>query len=52
MLDFLLTNIDQIIEAIAYVIAGASIIVKLTPATWDDNIVSTIAKFVALNKAK
>lgn len=50
MFEFLSTNFKDLLEAAAYIIAGASVIVKLTPAKWDDSIVATLAKFLALNK--
>jgi hypothetical protein len=47
-------NWGQVATFIAYVIAGASIIVKLTPTTKDDTIlekiVAFLGKYIALNK--
>lgn len=47
-------NLGSITEAIAYIIAGASVIVKMTPTLKDDNalkgIVKFIGKFLALDK--
>ena len=47
-------NLGNIAEVIAYLIAGASIIVKLTPTIKDDNILKGIVKFlgkyIALDK--
>jgi hypothetical protein len=47
-------NWQSIASVIAYLIAGASIIVKLTPTLKDDNILLGIIKFlgkwIALNK--
>ena len=47
-------NWTKITEVIAYVIAIASIIVKLTPTLKDDNIllgvVKFLGKYIALNK--
>jgi len=46
-------NIGDIINIIAYIIAGASIIVKLTPSTKDDailgKIIAFLSKYIALN---
>lgn len=39
-------NLGNITEVIAYVIAGASIIVKMTPTLKDDNILKGIVKFI------
>jgi len=39
-------NIGNITEVIAYIIAAASIIVKLTPTVKDDNILKGIIKFI------
>ena len=47
-------NKDQIINIIAYAVAIASIIVKLTPTLRDDNfllpIVKFLGKYIALDK--
>ena len=47
-------NISNITEVIAYLIAGASIIVKMTPTLKDDNVLKGIVKFlgkyIALDK--
>ena len=47
-------NLPEILEAIAYLVAGASIIIKLTPTLKDDNwfkpIVKFIGKYIALDK--
>ena len=47
-------NFGEVAEAIAYIIAGATIIVKLTPTLKDDAYLKTVVKFVgkyiALNK--
>jgi SepF-like predicted cell division protein (DUF552 family) len=44
----------DIANAIAYIIAGASVIVKVTPTLRDDNIllgvIKFLSKYVALNK--
>ena len=49
-----ISNIGDITEAIACLIAGASIIIKLTPTLQDDNywkpIVKFIGKYIALDK--
>lgn len=39
-------NLGDIATAIAYIIAGATIIVKLTPTLADDNILLPIVKFI------
>jgi len=38
----------EILNIVAYVISGASIIVKLTPTPKDDEILGTAIKFLAL----
>ena len=47
-------NWDSIAKVVAYVIAGATVIVKLTPTLRDDTILKTIVKFlgkyIALNR--
>jgi len=52
--NWLQTNWKDVLDAIAYIIAGASIIVRLTPTISDDailrKIVKFIGKFIALNK--
>lgn len=51
---WLQTNWTDITGVIAYVIAGASIIVKLTPTLADDDIlkgvIKFLGKFIALNR--
>ena len=46
--------IKSILDVVAYLIAGASIIVKLTPTLKDDDalkgIISFIGKYIALDK--
>ena len=46
-------NWADVAKTIAYIIAGASILVKLTPTPIDDNILKKIkdflSKFIALN---
>jgi len=48
------SNMGQIVTIISYIIAIASIIVKLTPTPKDDNalkaIVTFLSKYIALNK--
>ena len=39
-------NIGDITQVIAYIIAGASIIVKMTPTLKDDNVLKGIIKFL------
>jgi hypothetical protein len=54
LIEFVKDNWKQIADVIAYVIAGASIVVKLTPTKKDDGILDVVIKFVgkyiALNK--
>jgi len=38
---------DEIMTVIAYIIAAASVIVKLTPTLKDDNVLLPIVKFIA-----
>lgn len=47
---WLLENPQQVWLIIAQVIAVASVIVKVTPNSWDDNILSKILQFLALVK--
>lgn len=51
---WVIDNKETIINAVAYAIASASIIVKLTPTLKDDNvlkgIIKFLGKFVALDK--
>lgn len=48
------TNWTNIAQGIAYVIAAASIVVKLTPTLKDDNIllgiIKFLSKYIALNR--
>lgn len=45
----------DIANAVAYIIAGASVIVKITPTLKDDNfllgIIKFLGKYIALNKS-
>ena len=54
MIDYITTNWKNIIDIIAYLCLGASIIVKLTPTLKDDNfllpIIKFIGKYIALDK--
>ena len=54
MIDYIVTNWQDIAKVISSIIGVASIIVKLTPTLKDDNIllpiVKFIGKFIALNK--
>ena len=54
IIQFVLSSQKEILDALAYIIAGASVIVKLTPTLKDDNylkpIVRFIGKFLALDK--
>ena len=54
MIMFLVENKESIFDGIAYSIAAASIIVKLTPTLKDDNVLKGIVKFlgkyIALDK--
>lgn len=51
---FVTSNSKELLDALAYIIAGASLIVKVTPSLRDDNylkpIVKFIGKFLALDK--
>jgi len=40
------TNLGNITEVIAYIIAAASIIVKMTPTIKDDNVLKSVVKFI------
>ena len=44
--QLIIANIGNITEFVAYIIAAASIIVKLTPTLKDDNVLKNIVKFV------
>jgi len=52
--NWCVSNWSKIVEVIAYIIAIATVIVKLTPTQKDDNllqkIVDFIGKYIALNK--
>jgi len=52
--SWFIANWDSIVKVIAYIIAGATVIVKLTPTLKDDTILKTIVKFLgkymALNR--
>jgi len=54
IIQLVLANQKDILDALAYIIAGASVIVKLTPTLKDDNylkpVVRFIGKFLALDK--
>lgn len=54
LIQWFAVNGREVVEAVALVIAGASIIVKLTPTLSDDNalkgIVKFLGKWVALDK--
>lgn len=51
---WILTNKMDLINAVAYLIAAATIVVKLTPTLKDDNffkpIIKFIGKYIALDK--
>ena len=47
---WIVDNWQTILNAVAYIVAGASLLVKLTPSTWDDNIIAKILQFLALTK--
>ncbi len=52
-MDFIVNNYLEILNAIALIVAGASIIVKFTPTPKDDSVVNAILKVLeklALNK--
>ena len=54
IIEYVRTHLKDIADAAAYIIAGASIIVKLTPSKGDDKvldkIIKFVGKFIALNK--
>ena len=54
VIAFVKAHLTDITTAIAYIIAAATIVVKLTPTPKDDDVLGKIAKFVgkyiALNK--
>lgn len=51
---WVLANMKDIIDAIAYLVLGASVIIKLTPTLKDDNyfkpVIKFIGKYIALDK--
>ena len=52
-MEWFTTHSVEIINAIAYIVTGASIIVKLTPTTLDDAIIGkvmTVLRWLSLNK--
>ena len=54
LIAFFSSNSKELLDAVAYTIAAASLIVKLTPSLRDDNylkpLVKFIGKFLALDK--
>ncbi len=54
IVNWVKANWTDIANIIAYVVAGASVIVKLTPTLKDDtvlkNIIKFVGKYIALNK--
>lgn len=54
LISFVTSNSKELLDAIAYTIAAASLIVKITPTLKDDNylkpLVRFIGKFLALDK--
>lgn len=54
LISFVTSNSKELLDALAYIIATASLIVKLTPSLRDDNylkpLVKFIGKFLALDK--
>lgn len=54
VVDYVVSNVDNFITIIAYLVATASIIVKLTPTLKDDNalkgVIKFIGKYIALDK--
>ena len=54
LISFVTSNSKELLDAIAYIIAAASLIVKITPTLKDDNylkpLVRFIGKFLALDK--
>lgn len=51
-MEFILNNWQDLLDAVAYIVLGASVLVKLTPAKWDDTAVAYLMKYIALNKDK
>jgi len=53
VIEFIQEHWSEIAQAIAYIIAGATIIIKLTPTMKDDNWllpkIKFISKYIALN---
>ena len=51
---WIIANIGDITGAIAYLVLGASVIIKLTPTLKDDNyfkpVIKFIGKYIALDK--
>jgi hypothetical protein len=56
MLEWLTTKWDDVLTILAYIIAAASVIVRLTPTPKDDAFLKPlydwVNKYVALNKPK
>jgi len=54
VIEFIQAHWQDAVNVIAYIIAGASIVVKLTPTPKDDAVLAKIVKFlskyIALNK--
>jgi len=54
MINWIITNWSDITEVIAYAIAIASIVVKLTPTLKDDDffkpIIRFVGRYIALNR--
>ncbi len=53
MIQWIIENWAEVAKAIAYIIAGVSVIVKITPTPKDDTILKKIkdflSRFIALN---
>lgn len=50
MFVWIKTNWSILVEGIAYIVTGASILTKLTPSKADDIWIAQIMEFLALNK--
>jgi len=49
-MDYITKHWADIVAIVTGIVTVASIIVKLTPSTADDNVVSKIMQFLAMNK--
>lgn len=49
-MEWIINHGSEIWSVFASVVATASLVAKLTPSKWDDNIIAKIVGFLALNK--